>query len=324
MTKFIVLCTMIKNEEKVILRMLNSAKNVISGIALTDTGSDDCSCELATNWAQENEIPIEVFHNDWVNFGVSRTQSVANAREFFPNADYFLLLDGDMILRPQEDYDSDKLVLTDYTIEQCNHGTDYYNTRLVGGKHFYRSIGGTHEYWGCPTRVTSSKSDMLKIDDMNDGGSRSDKFARDKRIMLEGLRKGVTPDYLVGRYYFYLGQTYQGAGDYCLSNFWYKRCTEHGGWDQQIYYSLYKIGENYLRMEKFNKAIFYSLKAWNFRPSRAEPLLVLSRALKCSDMKHATKYFCEVGKGMPRSKDVLFIDTGAYDGTKFDEILKGL
>lgn len=322
MSKLIVLCTMVKNEEKVIIRLLDSVKEVISAIALTDTGSTDKTCELAENWAKENGIQIAMFHDKWINFGVSRTKSAMNARSFYPNADYFLLLDGDMILKPLEGYDPNDLKADDYQLEQINHGTHYYNTRLISAKKFYRSISGTHEYWGCPVEVSSDSYDKLKIEDMNDGGSRSDKIMRDRNIFLRGLRQGVTPDYLLGRYSFYIGQTYQGKGNLESSNQWYKKCILHGGWDQQVYYSLYKIAENYFNMKEFKNAIVYSMKAWNYRPIRAEPLTILAKSCICLDMKNMAKLFAEMGKKIPKPNDVLFLDIGSYDGTVFDDILK--
>jgi len=315
---------MVRNEEKVILRVLESAKGVISAIALTDTGSTDRTIEVAEEWAKDNGLQIAIFREKWVNFGVSRTKSAMNGREFYPNADYLLLLDGDMVLRPQPNFNPDDLTANDYMIEQYNSGTHYYNTRLIDVKKFYRSVAGTHEYWGCPVGVRSGRFEDLKIDDMNDGGSRSDKHIRDINIMLEGMRKNVTPDYLIGRYSFYLGQTYQGVGNYTLSNFWYKKCASQGGWDQQVYYSLHQIGENYFRDGQFKKAIMYAFKAWDSRPSRAEPLLVLARSFACLNMKHMAKFYAELGKNIPTSTDVLFLDSKVYDGTKFDDVLNNL
>lgn len=322
MSKSIVACLMVRNESKVVVRMLESLKNVVSGISLTDTGSVDNTIELAEKWAEENNIRLVTTRNVWINFGVNRTMSAINSRKNFPEADYHLLIDGDMVLLPQADFDVSSLTVDDYSIPQLNGPLEYYNTRLFSGKKFYRSIAGTHEYWGCPITVKSSKTASLKLDDLNDGGCREDKHPRDKKIMLEGLRRNVTPDYLVGRYNFYLAQAYQGLGDLSQSIKWYKKCVTSCTWDQEIYYSKYQIAENHYRAKNYQKSLYYSLNAFDYRQSRAEPLVIATRCCMKLGMERMAKTFSDMGRKIPKSADSLFVNVGAYDGTLFDEALK--
>lgn len=316
-------CIMAKNESAVIQRLLDSCKDIIYSLSLTDTGSSDNTIELAEEWCKTNNILIKVYRDPWINFGVSRTKSLNNANEAFPDADYYLLLDCDMVLRIFDGHNSDKLKHDEIRLYQYNTGTKYANTRLVSRKKYFRSVGCTHEYWSSPMNISRGDYNHIAIDDLNDGGSRHDKHERDKRLLLEGMRKGVTPDYLLGRYAFYLGQTYQCC-NYELSNYWFNRKIELGGWCEETYYSYYQIAENHRRAKNYEKAIFYAFKALDVRCGRAEPILLLVQCFKALGMKNMAKMYIDMGMKIKGTTDILFIDVGCYDGSKFIEELNNL
>lgn len=317
-------CLMVRNEGKIIRRLLDSCKPIISAVALTDTGSIDDTIFQAETWCKENDMPLKVFREEWVNFGVSRTKSAVNAYSAFPEVTHFILLDGDMVLEIGKDWNIDSLSLDEILLFQINTGSKYANTRIISTSKPFRCVSSTHEYWSCPIGITSGEMNTLVIQDLNDGGSRSDKHERDKRLLLRGMRNSVTPDYLMGRYAFYLGQTYQGGCNYKLSNYWYKRRIELGGWHEEIFYSYYQIGENYRRAGNFKKGMYYSLKAWNHTPARSEPLLCLVQCCKGLGLINLATFYANIGKQTKMSNNILFLDMGCYDGSKFEEEMKTL
>jgi glycosyltransferase involved in cell wall biosynthesis len=312
----ICLCAILRNEAKVVERMLESCKEIITCMAITDTGSTDNTCSIIEEWAKKNEIPCEIAHEEWINFGVSRTDSMLYARHFFPDVDFYLLLDGDMILhldKEEGDISSlDRVVVSEYRIEQRNYGQHYYNVRLTNALLFHRSVASTHEYWGAPVRSSYKTTKTLYIEDMNDGGSRSDKHERDRRMLLEGMRKGVTPDYLLPRYAFYLSQTYQGLRKYDISNEWSHKMLELGSWGDDRYITYMRIANNNRYEGNYDEAIKYYHKALDHDPRRAEANLGLCRSLKKQNLHKAAKEMAELGikKAMP--KHALFLDVSAY------------
>jgi hypothetical protein len=318
------LCAMLKNEGHIVRRLLDSCKPIISAVVLTDTGSEEDTIEQTEAWCKENDMPLKVFREPWVNFGVSRTKSVINACSAFSDITHYLLLDGDMVLEIGKDWTVDSLILDEIRLYQINQGAKYVNTRIISTSKFFRCVGTTHEYYGSPTSITSGEMTALTIHDLNDGGSRSDKHERDKRLLLKAMRENITPDYLMGRYSFYLGQTYQGYCNYRLSNYWYKRRIEIGGWHEEIFFSYYQIGENHRRDGNFKKGMYYSLKAWDHTPTRAEPLLTLVQCCRGLGLKRLASFYAEMGKKMKMGNETLFLDLGCYDGSKFEEELKAL
>ena len=45
-----------------------------------------------------------------------------------------------------------------------------------------------------------------------------------------------------------------------------------GGWDQEVWYSYYRIGSCYAKLNRMNDAIAYWLDAYEYLPSRIENL----------------------------------------------------
>jgi glycosyltransferase involved in cell wall biosynthesis len=320
---------MLKNEGAVVERMLNGCFDSLKdsslkivALCITDTGSTDDTIAKAKKWSETNNISCRIISESWVNFGVNRTNSLLNAKMMFPDVDYYLLVDGDMVLKVKDKSQLDKkLNCNSYIVEQKNHGSSYYNARLLSSNAVHRCVGGTHEYWSdihCPGR---DQFNGVYYEDHNDGGSRADKYDRDLKILLQGMRSGITPDYLMGRYMYYLGQSYQGKNEHDKSDYWLKRKVEVGGWDEEVFYSLYQTAENmYRRGGRFiEKSIMLYLKAWNNRPTRAEPLYGAARAARISGFKELAKQFISIGVQIPRPKDILFINEGVYDGRLFNE-----
>src|SRR6185295_14448897 len=101
-----------------------------------------------------------------------------------------LFLDADMVLHAAPGFDRGALQAASYLLAQEDGSLRYYNTRLGRLDHDWRSVGVTHEYWqaagntaGQPERLES-----LWIEDIGDGGSKQEKFARDIRLLTEGLQ----------------------------------------------------------------------------------------------------------------------------------------
>jgi hypothetical protein len=166
-----------------------------------------------------------------------------------------LLLDADMILEVEHPFDKSSLNMDQYLTPQYNDQIKFWLTRLLKASLPWRSVGVTHEYWDidrsklkdCAISYfdTRGKLNNLVINDQQDGGSRTDKFERDKRLLLEGFQDPLTPLDLKTRYLFYLGQTSLCLGELEEAIYWYKKRVDAGGWVEEVFYSLLKIGQLY-------------------------------------------------------------------------------
>jgi glycosyltransferase involved in cell wall biosynthesis len=357
--KKICLCMIVKNESKIIERCLNSAKSILDFVSICDTGSNDGTPELIEKWCSDNNIPGTVHFAAFKNFGFNRTLSISMAQETYPEADYILLLDADMILEVEHPFDKSDLDKDQYLTPQYLGQIKFWLTRLLKASLPWRSVGVTHEYWdidrskldtGPYSHIdTKGKLNNLVINDQQDGGSRTDKFERDKRLLLEGIQDPLTSPDLKVRYMFYLGQTYLCLEEYEESIYWYKKRVEAGGWAEEVFYSLLNIGLLYeilsnQQSEQRNKlneesgrnnevlhpsineeltlkeeqyfalATTYLQNAWEYRPRRAEPLYHLAKMYRMKSNHNLGLMYALQGKEIPFPKDdILFVDLHVYD-----------
>jgi glycosyltransferase involved in cell wall biosynthesis len=277
----VLLVTMIKNESRILERLLKSVVSHIDGYVICDTGSTDNTVELAENFIKESGKPGTVIKFPWVNFGVSRTQSVKEAKEwvasvasssgFDPKHTWGLLLDGDMIL-PQG-IDKNALLSTKASailLNQKSSNLIYKNTRLLRLDREWTCMGPTHEYWDMGGNQQVSFETPV-IQDLDDGGCKSDKFQRDARLLEEELEKNPKHD----RTLFYLGQTYQSLGKLRESNEMLQRRIDVGGWAEEIYMAHIYRGDNFINLKEDEKAVCEWLMAWQREQKRTEAAMRL-------------------------------------------------
>lgn len=311
-----------KNESKNVYRCLNALKGIIDYVSICDTGSTDNTVELINKWGDDNSIPVKTHYEPFKNFGYNRSKSVELARKAFPGSNYFLLIDADMIVE-HKNFEKSNLTKDCYTVKQKNWVQEYWNPRLLKASLPWECIGVTHEYWSSPKE--NNVSDQLTtiwIDDKEDGGCKSDKYERDKRLLLEAIEDKSTNNYLKIRYMFYLGQTYLCLKDYARSINWYTKRVEAGGWIEEIYHSLFQIGLCYEKMESFERAAGYYLEAWQKYPVRAEPLYSLAKMYRLQSKNNLAMLFALQGKEISYPKDAkLFIDYRVYEYLFDEEIV---
>jgi len=313
--KRIILLTMVKNEERIIERLIKSTLNVVDAVCVSDTGSTDKTCEIVERLKGELDIPVYLYKDAWANFGHNRSQSFTNCQRacesigWDPAHTYGLLLDGDMVLKVQPTFNKESLNEAGYMLSQKSHALDYYNTRLVRLSNSWKCVGVTHEYWDGPGKG-KIESDKIYIEDIGDGGCKSDKFERDIRLLTEGLK--VEPNN--GRYHFYLAQSYKDTGQHQKAIEWYKKRIVIGGWDEEIWYSHYMIAKMYLTQQKIFKAEKWANKAYNFRKSRAEPLYMLVNHFReCSNQQHKAMHYYKLAKDISYPGDLLFVEKNIYN-----------
>jgi len=86
------LCMIVKNEEDVIARCLESVKDIVDEIIIVDTGSTDQTKEIVKTFTDK------VYDFEWINhFGKARNFSFSKATK-----DYQMWLDADDIITPED------------------------------------------------------------------------------------------------------------------------------------------------------------------------------------------------------------------------------
>jgi len=296
----------VKNESKIIERLIRSVLSIIDCYCICDTGSTDNTKEIITRVMKEAGKPGEVYDEPFKNFGYNRSHALKRADAW---GDYALLLDADMKLVIEETFDKTKLVKDGYSIIQKGGDISYYNTRIAKLRHGIKCVSPTHEYYDFPPGSKTENLSTLYIQDIGDGGSKANKFERDIKLLTDALVEEPNNE----RYHFYLAQSYKDTGRHEEAIKYYKRRVELGGWVEEVFYSLYVIGNLYNGLGDQANAVFYWLKAYNFHPTRSESLYELTKHYRIIGEQRTAYMFYQVGKAIPYPKDdVLFIRHDVY------------
>jgi glycosyltransferase involved in cell wall biosynthesis len=277
----LILLTMVKNESRIIERLLNSVLGKVDGVVICDTGSTDNTIALAEAWIAKH-IPGKVFEYPFKNFGASRTESFLRAQEWVasqgwdPVSTWALLLDGDMMMTdPISKTDLDRETawpnVAGLSLKQANGDMIYSNVRVLRCSEPWICKGGTHEAWTSPPNrsVTLLSEPILR--DHGDGGCKADKYPRDIRLLLEDI--AAMPN--DARSHFYLGQTYICMRDWPKAIETLKKRIIVGGWDEETYFAKVYLGEAYEHIGDKAAAAFTWLEAWHSRKHRTEALIKL-------------------------------------------------
>lgn len=306
----------VKNESKIILRLLNSVISLIDTYCICDTGSTDNTVEIIETFFNEKGIIGKIVHEPFRDFGYNRTFALKECLTL--DADYVLLLDADMILTgrllSQPDVFKQNLKEDAYMLFQGSESFYYKNMRIVRNKG-YSYWGVTHEYLSTPDDaiIHIVKKEDLFINDIGDGGAKSDKWERDIRLLKKGLEDSPNNS----RYLFYLSNSYRDYGDYKSAIEYYKKRIDVGGWIEEIWQSYYNIGKCYMYMNDMPNAIYYWLEAYQAYPKRIENLYQIVHYYRNnSKNKLAYQYYMfanKVKEFYGISNDFLFLEKDVYE-----------
>lgn len=319
----------VKNESRIIERMLNSIYPFVDSFCICDTGSTDNTVELIHKFAQEKEITnYLVYTEPFQNFEYNRTHALHKCLELPTLPTYILLIDADMVLQF-----SNKLSMSDlkkslceqtpqpdvYFINQGNDAFYYKNARMLRGSFLLEEekpsyIGVTHEYLNVPGRrvYVDIHKEVLFILDIGDGGSKQDKFSRDIKLLSDGLVKDPTNS----RYMFYLANSYRDFGEWENACEMYKKCIASNGWVEERWQSYYQLGKGHMSRGNTAEAIHNWLLAYQEMPNRLENVYELIKYYRENSKNALAHAFYKIAINTESIKQppvFLFLENDVYD-----------
>lgn len=323
----ITLCMIVKNETHVILRCLESVYKYIDRYDITDTGSTDGTQDMIRDFFAKKGIPGEIYQSDWKGFGDhagnigSRTEAFQNAKG---KADYAWVIDaddslsGDLILPHGTDVDA-------YTLQFTRGEFSWWRTQIFKNNRDWRYVGVLHEYPDSdpkPYRIEKLHGNYF-IDARTEGArnigvSPIEKYSKD----AEALEKAIAEDPTNVRYQFYLAQSYFDSQQWEKALNAYKRRAEMGGWEEEIYFSLYRVAICKVFLQHPWSEIYDAfMMSYEARPTRAEPLYQLARLHRMHNRPKAAYIYARMALEIPRPvEDTLFIEEIPYSWGNLDEL----
>jgi glycosyltransferase involved in cell wall biosynthesis len=301
----------VKDESKVIRRCLNSIKRLIDYWVIVDTGSTDGTQALIKEILKD--IPGELYERPWKNFEYNRNEALELA---YPKAKTLLFIDADEVLKASESFSIGSLDKDIYLINvHLQNGTVFQRQFMIGTKIKWFWKGVVHEQVYTDVKSTThSYLEDVYIFATDDGGRTGKdsrvKFLKDAAVLEEAL---ITEP-RNSRYVFYLANSYSNAKELQKALKQYQKRALMGGWDQEVYYSLYSIGRIQRELEMPPKMVLESFyKAYRYRPTRAEPLFWIANyyiEIKDYDLAYDV---LNKAIAIPLSKDAMMVEQKIYE-----------
>ena len=309
----------VKNESKIIQRLLESVLPMIDCYCICDTGSTDDTIGLIETFFRNKKVPGKIVREPFRDFGYNRTFALQECDKM-EGIDYVLLIDADMVLQfPSETnkINEIKRQLWHHSAHHVLQGSDkFYNKNVRFVKHHSGMSywGVTHEYVKVPDGTTYGifQKDQLFILDVGDGGSKSDKFERDIRLLTNALIIEPNND----RYTFYLANSLRDSGRTQEAIEMFKKRTKLGGWNEEIWHSWYSIGNCYKTLGNDDMAIVSWLEAYENFPERLENLYkIINIYREKGQNKLAYRFYrmADMLRTRYPPKDYLFLEKDIYD-----------
>lgn len=257
----------VKNESHIIkTTLINLLKYIpITYYVISDTGSTDNTIEIIKDFFKENNINGEIYNDEWKDFGYNRSLALKYA---FNKTDYLLIFDADdkfngtFILPPKLNKDSYNL--------KFGGGCEYKRPLLINNRKEWKFVGVLHEYLSPIVDKSHFSSEDINGDYYIDSGKTGDrskdpeKYKKDAIILENAHNKAVMEnDNIKVRYSFYCAQSYRDSDQKEKSIEWYKKRVEYGDWNQEVYFSYLQIGNQYMNLKEYEKAIYYYSLAYD-------------------------------------------------------------
>jgi glycosyltransferase involved in cell wall biosynthesis len=338
----VTLCMIVKDEEHIIHECLDTMKQYVDRFDITDTGSTDRTKEIIREWGEKNNIPGTVYDHPWEGFGKSRTASLRNAEK--GGADYSWVIDADDRVAGNFVFPENFGEADTYALNIARGDFKWWRNQIFKNNVGWEYIGVIHEYADNPTLRESAggfKAERIVGDyaiDARTMGNRTQAFGEDQQAkyrhdaetLLDCLNNPENPNYEPDnlRYKFYLAQSYFDAGDYEKAYEAYQKRAECGGWDEEVWYCIYRCGicsciEPMISKNKDGWAVAqdHFLQAWNYRPTRIEPLYQMARIHRQNGNPRLGYMFAKSALGIQFPEgDILFLQKEMYDWMIYDEI----
>ena len=302
----------VKNESKIILRLLNSVINYIDTYCIVDTGSTDDTISIITNFFNKHNMNGKLISEPFLNFEYNRNHAL---EQCYGMSDYILLLDADMIItkfknKITNDYDY-------YYLFQGSESFFYKNIRIIKNQpNLFKYSGFTHEVIIClndKAKYNYIFGDDIFISDIGDGGSKKNKYVRDIRLLNDSIKQNPNDS----RSFFYLANSYFDMEDYENAILWYQKRIELNGWIEEVWYSYYKIGLAYKNLNRNHEFIGSMLLAYELIPNRLENMYEIIKYYRiCKRQKTAFLFYNKIKKSFKNKKynnKLLFFHNDVYD-----------
>lgn len=339
----ICLVLLIEDDKNDIDKFLNSLKTVINTISLINVKSENK--DEIISWCKKNNIPLKINNNEY-----NLTQSIKISKIEFPDTDYFLVSNLNENWEVKN-FDKKNLIDDRYEVLKKDNESYYPETRLLSSKINWVFKLGVFGYWingkdEHPKNIKNNLLTSLKVVP----NTNIDNYERNVKLLFDDLNNPALTknDKLTVK--FYLAKIFKDNDKFEDAIYYSNERINGGGWDEEIYCSIYNIGmvyekwgckmkecfnnENIEFTKKWNdknltpmellrksasffaEAIAHYKKAYEYRPTRSESLYSIVKLCRIIETNEMTKIGYEtslIGNKIKFPRDKLYVRSECYD-----------
>lgn len=298
----IVVLIMVKNEATNIAATLDTYSSC-HRIYLFDTGSEDQTIQVASNWAHRHHIDFRLTTQAFVDYATSRNQALEWVRGCETHARYCLFIDAEWYLEGWP-----TLVSFVEGLETSLHrhevhrvwlhsGTRVLSVRrliyLPGKAHFYEPV---HEVCRGQLGPDCPKTCFFRYAPSSQGRAKTlQRLHHDIELLTPGAEAGNP------RHTFYLARSYHSLGQIEVARKWYLARSAMLPGGEEVYLSFLRVAQ----MSPTTEALMYYNLAAAARPSRIEALV---GAASVAPTPHLQYMYSHLACQLPESNDILFVE----------------
>jgi glycosyltransferase involved in cell wall biosynthesis len=289
---------------------------------ICDTGSTDNTKEVIASFFNARGIKGEILDHKWVDFGHNRSLAL---QACYGKTQWALMIDAD---------DS---ISGNFPIRSLDSRYDAYNVVMSSGSVSWKRVQifnlknkkwryeePLHEYATCDGEV--------KIGDLNGDYKWTARAAGGRLLSAGSSREKYTKDYLFLKKYlienpnqprkqFYAAQSAFDAEYFELAEIEFLKRVELGAWEEEIFYSWYKIGMCREILKRPEKEIVEAyINAYEACPHRAESLCKLSLYFRLNGNSKKAFIYANAGVNIPLPRNSLFVEEDCYSWRMLDEV----
>lgn len=310
------LCMIVRNECDVIERCLRSVIPLIDTWTVVDTGSTDGTQQRVREFFRSAGIPGQLHERPWVDFAHNRNQALELAR---PHSEYLFFIDADEILKLPPGFQRPDFAADAYGVTMARHHVRYSRICIIACRLSWKFVGVLHEYLEAETPVVAKSLDGVAVEFTMDGArSKNPRKFHDDAALLE---RALQSDPLNPRYRYYLAQSWRDAGETEKAIAAYQYRAALSGWDEENWHALYQAARLMDKAGHPEGAVINAyLRAYEFRPSRAESLVWLGIYMRSRQRFLMARFFLNEAIRIPMTNDRLFVEVDTYGWRRADEL----
>lgn len=260
------LCMIVKNEEDTLERVLNSAKDYVDEICITDTGSTDKTIEIAERFG------AKVSHLKWdKDFAAARNFNFSQA-----TGDWILWLDADDILRGGDKIagliaEAEKRKIDAYQLKYYYAFTDGVCTILQWRERLIRRDvaewkGRIHEAMIPLRKMTVARSEDVSVAHHPLGDHFQLNSQRNIDIALADIEEQGGVENADPRTIYHLANGYLGIDRFDDAIKYYLEFIKKSGWEEEIYLAWHRAGFALMKLGAYRKALDAEYEAIKMMP----------------------------------------------------------